>query len=69
MLDPMAVLILVALLVPLALAGLDVIAWQLALFAEIAILAAAAWNVDRARRTGAPGQADQTRPARAGNQP
>jgi hypothetical protein len=51
----MAVLILVALLIPPFLAGLGVIAWQLALFAEIAILLGAAWNFDRARRPGAPG--------------
>ena len=93
----MAVLILAALLVPPFLAGFGVIGWQLALFAEIAILLGAAWNFDRARRPGAPGPvwdsskpdfpppmiagvrgipteavespADQTRPARPGNQP
>ena len=51
----MAVLILVALLIPPFLAGFGVIGWQLALFAEIAILLGAAWNFDRARRPGAPG--------------
>jgi hypothetical protein len=51
----MAVLILVALLIAPFLAGIGVIGWQLALFAEIAILLAAAWNFDRARLPGAAG--------------
>jgi len=51
----MAVLILAALLVPPALAYFGLIGWQLTLLAEVAILAAAAWNFDRGRRDGAPG--------------
>jgi hypothetical protein len=59
----MAVLILVALLIPPFLTGFGVIGWQLALFAEIAILLGAAWNFDRARRPGASGPAwDSSKP-------
>jgi hypothetical protein len=93
----MPALILAALVVPPALAYVGILGWQLALLAEFAILAVAAWNFDRGRRPGAPGPvwdsarpafvpptiggvrgipseavetpADQTRPARPGNQP
>lgn len=59
----MAVLILAALVVPPLLTGSGVIGWQLALFAEIAILLGAAWNFDRARLPGTPGSVwDSSKP-------
>ncbi len=49
----MAILILVALLVPPALAYVGVIGWLPAALADIVILFVAAWGIDRGRTPGA----------------
>ena len=51
----MALLILIALLIPAVLAYFGLIGWVPAVVAEFVILFAAAWNFDRKRRPGAPG--------------
>jgi hypothetical protein len=51
----MALLILIGLLIPPALAYIGLIGWVPAVVAEFVILFAAAWNFDRSRRPGAPG--------------
>ena len=50
---PMAVLILVALLVPAALVYVGVLGWAAGVVATFAVLFLAAWNFDRGRRLGA----------------
>jgi hypothetical protein len=51
----MALLILLALLIPPVLGYIGLIGWLPALVAEFVILFTAAWNFDRGRRPGAPG--------------
>ena len=48
-----APLILGAMIVPVVLAWLAVIGWQLLVVAEVVIILAAAWNFDHGRRPGA----------------
>jgi hypothetical protein len=49
----MAILILIALIVPSVLAYMGVIGWMLAGLASIVVLFAAAWGIDRGRKIGA----------------
>ncbi len=52
---PMALLILAAMVIPIALVYIGVISWLPAMVAVFVILFAAAWDFDRRRRPGAPG--------------